>query len=163
MFQKVQVIGYLGRDPEARFLPNGDAVTNFSVAATERWTDKASGEKVEHTEWFSVTSFGRLAEICGEYLSKGTLVLVEGTQRTEKWTDKDGVERYSVNLRANTMKMLGGSERGERERMHQERDSGRPQGPSDRRPAASPRAAPAPRPAARASTGFDDMDDDIPF
>lgn len=158
MFQKVQVIGYLGRDPEARFLPNGDAVTNFSVAASERWKDK-SGEQQEHTEWFNVTTFGRLAEICGEYLTKGSLVLIEGTQRTERYTDKDGVERFSVKLRGKEMKMLGGRPDADREPA----DRGRPTAPSERAPRAAPRPAPAPRPTGRPATGFDDMDDDIPF
>ena len=93
---KVIVVGNLGKDPETRFLPDGKAVCNFSVATTDRWTDKASGEKKEATEWHRISSFGRIAEICGEYLKKGSAVYIEGKIRTRKWQDKDGQDRYST-------------------------------------------------------------------
>ena len=105
---KVTIIGHLGKDPESRFLPDGKAVANFTVATSETWKDKESGEKKEKTEWHRITAFGKLAEICGEYLKKGTLVYIEGKLGTRKWTDKEGVERYTTEITADTMKMLGG-------------------------------------------------------
>lgn len=104
---RVQIIGYLGKDPETRYMPNGDAVANVSIATSEAWTDKASGEKKEHTEWFRVNFWGRLAEVAGEYLKKGQQVYVEGSLRTRKWQDKDGQDRYSTEVRADRMVMLG--------------------------------------------------------
>jgi single-strand DNA-binding protein len=105
---KVTIIGHLGKDPESRFLPDGKAVANFTVATSETWKDKESGEKKEKTEWHRITAFGKLAEICGEYLKKGALVYIEGKLGTRKWTDKEGVERYTTEITADTMKMLGG-------------------------------------------------------
>ena len=148
---KVILIGNLGKDPETRYMPNGDAVTNITLATTETWKDK-NGEKQEKTEWHRVTFYRKLAEIAGEYLKKGRPVYVEGRLETRKWTDKAGVERYTTDIIASDMKMLGtrpgsGSyEGGERE------ESSYAPGPS------SSSKAPA-----RSSTGFDDMDDDIPF
>lgn len=141
MLNQVQIIGRLGQDPESRFLPSGEAVCNFSLATTERWKDKATGEMKEATEWHRITTFGKLAEICGQYLKKGSLAFVQGKLVTRKYTDKDGIERYATEIRASEMKMLGG------------RDV--PQDTSPR-PAVS-RPAPAP------AGGFDDMDDDLPF
>lgn len=105
---RVTIIGHLGKDPESRFLPDGKAVANFTVATSETWKDKDSGEKKEKTEWHRITAFGKLAEICGEYLRKGALVYVEGKLGTRKWTDKEGVERYTTEITCDTMKMLGG-------------------------------------------------------
>lgn len=105
---KAIIIGHLGRDPETRYLPDGKAVVNFSVATTETWKDKASGEKKESTEWHRINAFDKLAEICGQYLKKGSLVYLEGKITTRKWKDKDGVDRYSTEIRADTMTMLGG-------------------------------------------------------
>jgi single-strand DNA-binding protein len=101
-------IGNLGRDPETRYMPNGDAVTNISIGITETWKDKSSGEKKEHTEWVRVTFYRKLAEVAGQYLKKGSSVYIEGKMQTRKWTDKDGVERYTTEIIADSMQMLGG-------------------------------------------------------
>ena len=103
---KVIIIGNLGKDPEARFLPSGDSVSNFAVATTESWKDK-SGEKQEHTEWHRVNAFGKLAAICNEYLKKGSAVYIEGKLRTRTW-EQDGVKKYSTEVIADRMQMLGG-------------------------------------------------------
>ncbi|HNK06465.1 MAG TPA: single-stranded DNA-binding protein [Giesbergeria sp.] len=142
---KVIIVGNLGRDPEMRTFPSGDQVANVTIATTDKWKDKQSGEMREATEWHRVVFNGRLAEIVGQYLRKGSQVYVEGSLRTRKWTDQSGVEKYSTEIRADQMQMLGG----------------RPEGAA---PAPAPRPAPAPPPAQRsAGGGFDDMDDDIPF
>lgn len=104
---KVILIGNLGKDPETRHLPSGEAVTNFTVATTESWKDKKSGDKQEHTEWHRISTFGRLASLCAEYLKKGSQVYVEGKIQTRKWQDKDGQDRYSTEIKADQMKMLG--------------------------------------------------------
>ena len=152
---KVIVVGNLGADPETRFLPSGEAVTNIRVATTDKWKDKASGEMKEATEWHRISFFGRLAEIAGEYLKKGSQVYVEGSLRTRKWQDKDGQDRYSTEIRADVMQMLGRREGGGEPRA----DAGEMR--SER---AAPRAAEAKAPAAKKPAGkFDDMEDDIPF
>ncbi|MEO6015669.1 MAG: single-stranded DNA-binding protein [Polaromonas sp.] len=161
---KVIIVGNLGRDPETRSFPNGDQVANVTIATTDRYKDKTSGEMKEITEWHRVSFFGRLAEIAGQYLRKGSQVYVEGSLRTRKWTDKDGIEKYSTEIRADSMQMLGsrqgmggGSGGGD--------DGGGYEAPRSApaaRPAAAPRQAPASTPA-KAASGFDDMDDDIPF
>jgi single-strand DNA-binding protein len=158
---KVIIVGNLGRDPEMRSFPSGDRVANVTIATTDRWKDKTSGEMKEATEWHRVVFNGRLAEIAGEYLRKGSQVYVEGSLRTRKWTDKDGVEKYTTEIRADQMQMLG-----KREGMGSPAadDGGYDSAP--RRPAAPAQrpSAPAQRPAAsKPATGFDDMDDDIPF
>jgi len=104
---KVVLVGNLGADPETRYTPTGDAICNIRVATTDRWKDKASGETKELTEWHRVALFGKLAEIAGQYLKKGSQVYVEGSLRTGKWQDKDGAERYTTEIRANVMQMLG--------------------------------------------------------
>ena len=143
---KVIVVGNLGRDPETRYMPDGAAITNVSVATSFQWTDKASGEKKEETEWHRVVFRGKLAEVAGEYLKKGSQVYVEGRLRTRKWQDKDGQDRYSTEIMATEMKMLGSR-------------AGEPrEAPAEPR-AAEPRPAPAKKPAGK----FDDMEDDIPF
>lgn len=114
MLNNAQIIGHLGKDPETRYLPSGEAVCNFSVATTEKWKDKATGEQKEATEWHRISTFGKLAEICGQWLHKGSLVWVQGKITTRKWTDKDGIERYSTEIRADSMKMLGGKPEGQR-------------------------------------------------
>lgn len=103
---KIIIIGNLGRDPESRYMPSGEQVTSISVATTESWKDK-SGNKQEQTEWHRISFFGKLAEIAGQYLKKGSQVYVEGKLRTQKYTDKDGIERYQTNIIASTMQMLG--------------------------------------------------------
>lgn len=104
---KAIIVGNLGRDPEVRHMPNGDAVTNITIATTDEWKDKTTGEKKEATEWHRVVFFGKLAEIAGQYLKKGRQVYIEGALRTRKWNDKDGQERYTTEIVANEMKMLG--------------------------------------------------------
>src|SRR3982751_260257 len=149
---KVILIGNLGADPETRYLPSGDAVTNIRIATTDTWKDK-SGEKQEHTEWHRVSFFGKLAEIAGEYLKKGSPVYVEGRIRTRKWQDKEGQDRYTTEIVADRMQMLG-SRAGGSDSM------------SRGEPRAAAAAAPAGgKPAAKKGGGasFDDMDDDIPF
>jgi single-strand DNA-binding protein len=150
---KVILIGNLGRDPETRYMPDGGAVTNVSIATTETWKDK-NGEKQEKTEWHRVAFFGKLAEIAGEYLKKGSQVYVEGRLQTRKWQDKDGQDKYTTEIVADRMQMLGsrqGMGGGDREReAGGERDAGS-------RGAAKPAAA---KPA---GSKFDDFEDDIPF
>lgn len=164
---KVILIGNLGRDPEVRYTPNGNAICNISVATTRNWKDKTSGDKVEETEWHRVVFYDRLAEIAGEYLKKGRPVYVEGRLKTRKWQDKDGKDVYTTEVIADQMQLLGG-----REGMGGDSDGGYDQGSGGRSesraaPAARsapPASRPAPtKPAPKSSTGFDDMDDDIPF
>lgn len=146
---KVMLIGNLGKDPEIRYMPSGDAIANLTLATTENWKDK-SGEKQEKTEWHRVAMFGRLAEIAGEYLKKGSSVYIEGKLQTRKWQDKEGHDRYTTEIIANEMKMLGSRPGGG--------DTGMDRSAGDAKPA-RPAASPAPA----ASSGFDDMEDDIPF
>ncbi len=145
-FHQTIIVGNLGRDPETRYLPSGEVVCNFSVAVTEKWKSK-DGETKEQTTWYRVNAFSKLAEICGQYLKKGSAVMVVGKMQAREW-EKDGVKRESWELRADSMQMLGGKQEGQ------------PSAPASR-PAA------APRPAAPSSGGgsgsFDDFSDDIPF
>jgi len=145
---KVILIGNLGRDPETRYLPDGGAVTNISVATTDVWKDK-SGEKQERTEWHRVAFFGRLAEIAGEYLKKGSPVYIEGRLQTRKWQDKDGQDRYTTEIVANEMKMLGSRGGGSE--------------PMAREPAPAAAEGGGAKPQAKKGGAFDQMDDDIPF
>ena len=160
---KVILVGNLGKDPEVRYLPNGSAVANITLATSRKYKDK-NGEMVEETEWHRVTFFDKLAEIVGQYLKKGRSVFVEGRIKTRKYTDKDGVEKYATDIIANEMQMLGG-----REGMGEPGGGGGDEegGGYSARPAPAsrpaPPARPAPAPAKPASSGFDDMDDDIPF
>ena len=174
---KVIIVGNLGRDPEMRTFPSGDQVANVRIATTDRWRDKNTGENKEATEWHSVVFNGRLAEIVGQYLRKGSQVYVEGSLRTRKWTDQSGQERYMTEIRADTMQMLGsrqgmggGQAGGYDDGGYGGDAGGYDQAPrraaAPQRPAPAPAARPAPAPAAqapRASSGFEDMDDDIPF
>ena len=167
---KVIIVGNLGRDPEMRTFPSGDRVANVTIATTDKWKDKQSGEMKEATEWHRVVFNGRLAEIAGEYLRKGSQVYVEGSLRTRKWTDKDGIEKFTTEIRADQMQMLGsrqgmgGGGGGGGGGSFEGDDGGYDSAP---RRSAPPSRAPAPaaqRPAAsKPSSGFDDMDDDIPF
>lgn len=137
---KVILIGSLGKDPELRYMPSGGAVANVSLATSESWKDKQSGERQERTEWHNVVFFNRLAEIAGEYLKKGSKVYVEGSLRTRKWQGKDGSDRYTTEIVAAEMQMLDGKGGGERQAVPQpERTSG------------------------GASTGAEEWSDDIPF
>jgi single-strand DNA-binding protein len=151
---KVIIVGNLGADPETKYLPSGDAVTNIRVATTDTWKDKTSGEKKEATEWHRIAFFGRLAEVAGEYLKKGSQVYVEGSLRTRKWQDKDGQDRYSTEIRGDVMQMLGRREGGGEARSMPERPE-RSQPRGDAKPAAAT--------AAKKPGKFDDMEDDIPF
>ncbi|RYE43578.1 MAG: single-stranded DNA-binding protein [Hyphomicrobiales bacterium] len=187
---KVIIVGNLGRDPEIRTFPSGDQVANVTIATTDRWRDKNTGENKEATEWHRVVFNGRLAEIVGQYLRKGSQVYVEGSLRTRKWTDQAGQEKFTTEVRADTMQMLGsrqgmgggqggggGYDDGGQGGGGGGYDDGgygsAPPAAPARRPApaqAAPQrpAAPAARPAPaaqapRAASGFDDMDDDIPF
>ena len=182
---KVIVVGNLGRDPEMRSFPSGDQVANVTIATTDRWRDKTSGEMREATEWHRIVFNGKLAEIAGQYLRKGSQVYVEGSLRTRKWTDQAGVEKYTTEIRADQMQMLGsrqgsgapqggggggGGGGGNESYDDGGYDSAPPAAPprraapaaAPRPPAAAPQRPPAP-PAGRAPSGFDDMDDDIPF
>jgi single-strand DNA-binding protein len=123
---KVIIVGNLGRDPETRTFPSGDRVANVTIATTDRWKDKQSGEQKEATEWHRVVFNGRLAEIAGEYLKKGSQVYVEGSIRTRKWTDKDGQEKYSTEIRADQLQMLSRKEGGQADQ--RERQSSKPTG-----------------------------------
>lgn len=148
---KVILIGNLGKDPETRYLPSGEALTSFSIATSETWKDKTSGEKKEATEWHRISAFGKLAEICGEYLRKGSQVYIEGSLRTRKWQDKEGQDRYTTEIRADQMRMLGSRGGGEG-------------GGGMREPAAASASSGGVKAPAKKSGGsFDDMDDDIPF
>ena len=164
---KVIIVGNLGRDPEVRYNPNGGAWCTVSIATSRSWKDKTSGEKVEETEWHRVVFNDKLAEIAGEYLKKGRSVYVEGRLKTRKWTDKDGAEKYSTEIIANDMQMLGsregmggGAAGGEDSGYGGGGGGGGYERPA---PAARPTGAAANRPAAKSPTGFDNMDDDIPF
>lgn len=142
---KVILVGNLGADPETKYGPSGDAITNLRIATSESWTDKNTGQKQERTEWHRVVVFKKLAEICAEYLRKGSQVYIEGSLRTRKWQDKEGRDQYTTEIVANDMTMLGGKGGG---------DAPAPERRQERKPAA----------AAPAAGGFDDGgDDDIPF
>jgi single-strand DNA-binding protein len=162
---KVIIVGNLGADPETRYLPSGDAVTSIRVATTDRYKDKATGEMREATEWHSISFFAKLAEIAGQYLRKGSQVYVEGSLRTRKYTDKNGVEKYATDIRADSMQMLG-SRQGMGGPSEDGGGGAAGGGYAPRQAPARPAAAPVQRPAAApkpAASNFDDMDDDIPF
>jgi single-strand DNA-binding protein len=154
---KVILVGNLGRDPEMRFMPNGEAVCNFSIATTDSWKDK-SGQKQERTEWHNIVMYRKLAEIAGEYLKKGRPVYVEGRLQTRKWQTKEGQDRYTTEIIADQMQMLGGREGGSSYEVMDEDQSAqsRPQ-QSAARPAQAAPAAPA------SGGDFDAFEDDIPF
>ena len=159
---KVIIVGNLGKDPEVRYMPSGSAICNITVATSRQWKDKTSGERQEETEWHRVALFDRLAEIAGEYLKKGRPVYIEGRLKTRKYTDKNGVEKYTTEIVAAEMQLLGSREGGGGGGGGGD-DGGESRAPAPRS-APPARSAPAPRPApSKSSTGFDDMDDDIPF
>ena len=164
---KVIIVGNLGKDPETRTFPSGGRVCNVTIATSERWKDKNTGEMKELTEWHRVVFNDRLAEIAGEYLRKGSQVYVEGSIRTRKYTDKDGVEKYATEIRADEMKMLGkregmGGPAGDDDGGYD--NAPRRSAPPARAPAAGGGGGGAARPApSKPASGFDDMDDDIPF
>lgn len=157
---KVILVGNCGRDPEIRYLPSGQAVANVSVATSSRRKDKNSGEMIEDTQWHRVTFYDRLAEIAGEYVKKGRPIYVEGRLKYGKYTDKDGIEKNTVDIIATEMQLLGG-----REGMGGPDEDGGGGAPRRSAPPAQRQAPPAAsrQAPAKASSGFDDMDDDIPF
>jgi single-strand DNA-binding protein len=176
---KVILVGNLGRDPETRTFPSGDSICNVTIATTDKWKDKQSGEMREATEWHRLVFNGRLAEIAAQYLRKGSQIYVEGSIRTRKYQDKDGVEKYATDIRVDQMQMLGSrqgqgapsgggggeDEYGQGGGGYSQGGGGGGGGGYSRPPAGAPRApAPAARQApAKSPSGFDDMDDDIPF
>jgi single-strand DNA-binding protein len=167
---KVILLGNLGRDPEVRYTPNGAAVCNLRIATTRNWKNRESGERQEETEWHSVVLYDRQAEIAGEYLRKGRPVFIEGRLKTRKWQDKDGNDRYTTEIVAESMQLMGGRDGGGGGGMGgaggDEGSGFGDEAPRAQRPAAAPRAPAAPQrqaPAPKSSSGFEDMDDDIPF
>lgn len=160
---KVIIVGNLGKDPETRYAPSGDAFCTITVATTDTWKDKATGEKKEATEWHRVVFNGRLAEIAGQYLKKGRPVYIEGSLRTRKWTNKEGVDQYTTEIRADQMQMLGsreGGDSGSRGGDDYNQSRGDFQQPA---PRSRPQQAPAQPQSAPAASSFGDFDDDIPF
>jgi single-strand DNA-binding protein len=158
---KVILVGNLGNDPEVKYMPSGGAVTNFSLATTDSWKDKTSGERVDKTEWHRVVFFNRLAEIAGEYLKKGSQVYIEGSLRTRKWQDQSGQDKYTTEIVGSEMQMLGSRTGGSSEMdqsapQQRSQPQQRPAQQSNQQPAQSRQAPPAPQ-------NFDDFDDDIPF
>lgn len=159
---RVTLVGNLGRDPESRTFPSGDMVTNVTIATTDKWKDKQTGEQKEHTEWHRVSFNGRLAEIAGQYLRKGSQVYVEGSLRTRKWTDQSGVEKFSTEIRADQMQLLGS---------RQDQGQAAPQQQARQQPAparneyAASRGTQQPATSQRhgGSSGFDEFDGDCPF
>lgn len=154
---KVILVGHLGKDPETRYMPNGDAITNATLATSESWKDRQTGEKKEQTEWHRLVFYRKLAEIAGQYLRKGSLIYIDGSLKTRKWQDKDGQDRYTTEITVNEMTMLGGrgdagggQSSGEPQRQQQQRPQGNGGGQQQRQSAPQ-------------SRGFDDFEDDIPF
>lgn len=176
---KVILIGNLGRDPELRYMPNGDAVCNFSIATSESWNDRNSGQRQERTEWHNITLYRRLAEVAGQYLKKGSQVYIEGKIQSRKYTDKQGVERTAYDIIGNEMKMLGsrgGNQQGggyhddagyapaPQQNYAPQQQNYAPQQPAYDAPPPAPPAAPTQRQAPVAPAApVDDIDDDIPF
>lgn len=151
---KVILVGNIGRDPETRYMPSGDAMVNLSLATTDQWKDKG-GERQEKTEWHRIVLFGKTAEVAGQYLRKGSQVYIEGRLQTRKWTDKEGQERYTTEIVADRMQMLGSRGGGSDVPLEREAPGNAAPEPRESRPAAQQQRKPAP--------SFDDIDDDIPF
>ncbi|MPV85965.1 single-stranded DNA-binding protein [Ostreibacterium oceani] len=164
---KAIIVGNLGNDPEMRYMPNGTAVTTLSVATSETWTDKNTGQPQERTEWHRIEAFGKLAEIMGQYLRKGSQVYIEGSIRTDKYTDNQGVEKYSTKIRADQMQMLGGKQGGGQGGTSDFGDSPARSNPNQNNQ--NPSASPSANPSSGAQKNFekpqldDDFADDIPF
>ena len=170
---KVILVGTCGQDPEVRYLPNGNAVTNLSLATSEQWTDKQSGQKVERTEWHRVSMFGKVAEIAGEYLRKGSQVYIEGKLQTREW-EKDGIKRYTTEIVVDmqgTMQLLGGRPQGDQNTQggggnNYQQSAPRQQAPRPQQSAPQQSAPQQSRPqqsAPQPAPDFDSFDDDIPF
>jgi single-strand binding protein len=166
---KVILIGRLGRDPEVRYMPNGEPVCNFSMATSETWNDRQSGQRQERTEWHNITMYRRLAEIAGQYLKKGSQIYIEGRIQSRKYQDRDGIERTAYDIVANEMKMLDSRQSGggapyqeggyQQAAPQQQYQQAAPQQQYEAEPPAAPARRPAPAPAAP----VEDIDDDIPF
>nr|DAD94924.1 MAG TPA: Single strand binding protein [Siphoviridae sp. ctYgF8] len=144
---KVILIGRLGRNPETRYMPNGEAVCNFSIATSETWNDRQTGQRQERTEWHAITLYRRMAEVAGQYLKKGSLVYIEGRIQSRKYTDKNDIERTAYEIIGNEMKMLGG----------------KAEGSSESANTAEPPAPPRRQAPAAPAQPVDDIDDDVPF
>ncbi|MCE2948244.1 MAG: single-stranded DNA-binding protein [bacterium] len=165
---KVILVGNLGRDPDVRYMPDGNALCNLNLATTYSWKDKASGDKKEETEWHRVTLRNRLAEIAGEYLKKGSPVYIEGRLRTRKWTDKENIERYTTEIVADSMQLLGsrggaGAPGGDRMGGGDSMGDGEPRSSGGGGGAGGGAARGKPAAAKGGGAGFDDFEDDIPF
>jgi single-strand DNA-binding protein len=166
---KVTVVGNLGQDPETKYMPSGGAVTNISVATSESWKDKQTGQPQERVEWHRIVFFNRLAEIAGEYLKKGSQVYVEGALRTRKWQDQSGQDRYTTEIVGNEMQMLGGRQGGGMggDQGYDQSQSYAPAPAQNTAPAQAPAQRPvqqaAQAPAPQPAQGMDSFDDDIPF
>lgn len=161
MLNKVTLIGNLGADPEVRYMPAGGAVTNVTIATSRRWKDKASGERRDSTEWHRVVFFNRLAEIAGEYLKKGSQVYIEGRLQTRKWQGQDGQDRYTTEIIASEMTMLGSRSGGTANFDANQTPASSPNQPPSTAPQTAPQSTPqdsSPPPAS-----YEDFDDDIPF
>jgi single-strand DNA-binding protein len=157
---KVILVGNLGRDPEMRYMPSGDALTSFSIATTDTWKDK-SGQRQERTEWHRISMFGKQAEIAGQYLKKGSSVYIEGRLQTRKWTDKEGHERNTTEVVADRMQMLGGRTGGGN--AFEVMDDGDDMSPPPRQQASREQPSGGTSRPAGGGSGFDDFEDDIPF
>ena len=163
---KVILVGTCGQDPEVRYMPNGNAVTNLSLATSEQWTDKQTGQKVEKTEWHRVSLFGKVAEIAGEYLRKGSQVYIEGKLQTREW-EKDGIKRYTTEIVVDmqgTMQLLGGRPQGDQQQGGNNYQQSAPRQQAPRPAPQQQPQRPAPQQAApQPAPDFDSFDDDIPF
>ena len=155
---KVIIVGNLGQDPEVKYMPSGGAVTNISIATTDTWTDKSSGQKQEKTEWHRVVFFNRLAEIVGEYLKKGSQVYIEGSLRTRKWQDQNGQDKYTTEIVAREMQMLGSRAGGS-----SDFQQSAPQQNSAPQKSNAPQQNAPQQQGSEAPQNFDNFDDDIPF
>lgn len=151
------ILGNLGRDPEVRYTNSNEAVTTLSVATSSRWKDKQTGEQKEDTEWHRVVFYGRLAEVAAEYLKSGRSVYIQGRLKTRKWTDKQGIDRYTTEIIGEQLQLLGGRDDGDQEKPRQERPRQEKQSSDDYRAAKDGRQQRTPPPS------FSDMEDDIPF
>ena len=166
---KVILVGNLGQDPEVKYMPSGGAVTNISIATTDSWKDKATGEKKENTEWHRVVFFNRLAEIVGEYLRKGSQVYIEGNLRTRKWQDQNGVDKYTTEIVAREMQMLGGRAGGSSDFAPSQQSQQQPQqaqqqgGGQQQQGGGAPQQSAPQQQQSAPPQNFDNFDDDIPF
>ncbi len=157
---KVILVGTLGNDPETKFMPSGGAVVNISIATNEQWTDKNTGQKQERTEWHRIVAFNRLAEIMGQYLRKGSQVYIEGKLQTRKWQDQSGQDRYTTEILAQEMQMLGGRSGGTGDYTAAPQPHQQSAAPAQNQASSTP---PPPQQSSTPPKNMDDFDDDIPF